>query len=60
MTVPALTKEQAPAVVQAAAAERDTIQANLLELDGSFGKRLLTEPSSPARPSALGHRGRPG
>ncbi len=41
MTVPALTKERAPAVVQAAAAERDAIQANLLELDGSFGKRLL-------------------
>jgi hypothetical protein len=28
-------------VVQAAVAERDAIQANLLELDGSFGKRLL-------------------
>jgi hypothetical protein len=41
MTVSALTKERAPAVVQAAAAERDAIQANLLELDGSFGKRLL-------------------
>jgi hypothetical protein len=41
MTVPALTKERAPAVVQAAVAERDAIQANLLELDGSFGKRLL-------------------
>jgi len=41
MTVPALTKERAPAAVQAAAAERDAIQANLLELDGSFGKRLL-------------------
>ena len=41
MTVPVLTKERAPAVVQAAAAERDAIQANLLELDGSFGKRLL-------------------
>jgi hypothetical protein len=27
--------------VQAAVAERDAIQANLLELDGSFGKRLL-------------------
>ena len=38
---PALTKERAPAVVQAAVAERDAIQANLLELDGSFGKRLL-------------------
>ena len=38
---PVLTKERAPAVVQAAVAERDAIQANLLELDGSFGKRLL-------------------
>jgi hypothetical protein len=36
-----VTKERAPAVVQAAVAERDAIQANLLELDGSFGKRLL-------------------
>ena len=41
MTVPVLTKERAPAVVQATVAERDAIQANLLELDGSFGKRLL-------------------
>ena len=41
MTIPVLTKERAPAVVQAAVAERDAIQANLLELDGSFGKRLL-------------------
>jgi len=41
MTIPTLTKERAPAVAQAAAAERDAIQANLLELDGSFGKRLL-------------------
>jgi hypothetical protein len=41
MTIPALTKDRAPAVVQAAVAERDAIQANLLELDGSFGKRLL-------------------
>jgi hypothetical protein len=41
MTAPALTKERAPAVVQAAVAERDAIQANLLELDGSFGKRML-------------------
>jgi hypothetical protein len=39
--IPVLTKERAPAVVQAAVAERDAIQANLLELDGSFGKRLL-------------------
>lgn len=36
-----LTKEQAAAAVRAAVGERDAIQANLLELDGSFGKRLL-------------------
>jgi len=41
VTIPALTRDRAPAVVQAAVAERDAIQANLLELDGSFGKRLL-------------------
>jgi hypothetical protein len=41
MSAPMLTKERAPAAVQAAVAERDAIQANLLELDGSFGKRLL-------------------
>jgi hypothetical protein len=41
MTTPVLTKDRAPAAVQAAVAERDAIQANLLELDGSFGKRLL-------------------
>jgi len=41
MTILALTKDRAPAVVQAAVAERDAIQVNLLELDGSFGKRLL-------------------
>jgi hypothetical protein len=40
MTQP-LTREQALAAATAAAAERDTIQANLLDLDGSFGKRLL-------------------
>jgi hypothetical protein len=40
MTFP-LTREQAQAAATAAAAERDTIQANLLDLDGSFGKRLL-------------------
>jgi hypothetical protein len=40
MTYP-LTREQAQAAASAAAAERDTIQANLLDLDGSFGKRLL-------------------
>ena len=36
-----LTRDQAQAMVAAAAAERDTIQANLLDLDGSFGKRML-------------------
>jgi hypothetical protein len=41
MTAQMLTRERAPAAVQAAVAERDAIQANLLELDGSFGKRLL-------------------
>lgn len=34
-------RDQAEAAVSAAAAQRDTIQANLLELDASFGKRLL-------------------
>jgi hypothetical protein len=37
----ALTREQAQAVLAQRSAERDTIQANLLDLDGSFGKRLL-------------------
>jgi hypothetical protein len=37
----ALTWEQGRAAVAAAVAQRDTIQANLLDLDGSFGKRLL-------------------
>jgi hypothetical protein len=41
MSAQVLTRERAPAVVQAAVAERDAIQANLLELDSSFGKRLL-------------------
>jgi hypothetical protein len=36
-----LTREQAAAAVESAVRERDTIQANLLDLDGSFGKRLL-------------------
>lgn len=36
-----LSREQAAAAVAAAVKERDTIQANLLELDSSFGKRLL-------------------
>jgi len=42
MNVPAMGKEQAGAAVKAAVAERDAIQANLLELDSSFGKQLLT------------------
>ena len=41
MTTPNLTKDQAGAAVKAAVAERDAIQANLLELDSSFGKQLL-------------------
>ncbi len=41
MTVPMLTRDQAGAAVTAAVAERDAIQANLLELDSSFGKQLL-------------------
>ena len=36
-----MTREQAAAAVAAATAERDGIQANLLDLDGSFGKRML-------------------
>ena len=36
-----VTREQAAAAVAAATAERDGIQANLLDLDGSFGKRML-------------------
>jgi hypothetical protein len=36
-----LTSDQARAAVKAAAAERDAIQANLVELDRSFGHRLL-------------------
>ncbi len=35
------TRDQATTAVGAAASERDTIQQNLLDLDGSFGKRLL-------------------
>src|SRR5260370_26169869 len=35
------TRPQAADAVAAASGERDTIQANLLDLDGSFGKRLL-------------------
>jgi hypothetical protein len=36
-----MTREQAAAAVAAATAERDGIQANLLDLDDSFGKRML-------------------
>lgn len=36
-----MTREQAAEAVAAKAAQRDGIQANLLDLDGSFGKRLL-------------------
>jgi hypothetical protein len=39
--VTALTRGQAESATAAAAAQRDTIQANLLDLDASFGKRLL-------------------
>jgi hypothetical protein len=41
MTRPVMTRDQAAAAVKATAAERDAIQANLLELDSSFGKQLL-------------------
>jgi hypothetical protein len=36
-----MSGEQAAAAVAEATAERDSIQANLLDLDGSFGKRML-------------------
>src|SRR5438552_1923861 len=36
-----MPREQAAAAVAAATAERDGIQAKLLDLDGSFGKRML-------------------
>src|SRR6266567_2433295 len=36
-----ITREQAAAAVAVATAERDSIQANLLDMDGSFGKRML-------------------
>jgi hypothetical protein len=36
-----LTREQAEAAVSAAVAERDTIRANLLDLDRSLGRQLL-------------------
>jgi len=35
------SRDLAAAGIEAAARERDTIQANLLDLDNSFGKRLL-------------------
>ncbi|HYX57993.1 MAG TPA: hypothetical protein VE888_03185 [Streptosporangiaceae bacterium] len=41
MSSPVMTRDQAAAAVKAAVAERDAIQANLLELDSSFGKQLL-------------------
>ncbi|HEX4834063.1 MAG TPA: hypothetical protein VH478_23560 [Trebonia sp.] len=37
-----VTRQEAQAALDAATAERDTIQANLLDLDNSFGKRLLS------------------
>jgi len=36
-----LTRQQAADAAKQAVDERDTMQANLLDLDGSFGKRLL-------------------
>ena len=36
-----MTRERAAATVAAATAERESIQTNLLDLDGSFGKRML-------------------
>jgi hypothetical protein len=37
-----VTRQEAQAALAAAVTERDTIQANLLDLDGSFGKQLLS------------------
>jgi hypothetical protein len=37
-----LTPQQAASAVASAVAERDTIQQNLLDLDGGFGQRLLS------------------
>jgi hypothetical protein len=37
-----VTRQEAQASLDAATAERDTIQSNLLDLDGSFGKQLLS------------------
>jgi len=50
MTVPMLTRDQAGAAAKAAVAERDAIQANLLELDSSFGKQLLAGAVTGERP----------
>src|SRR5258705_48699 len=41
MSVPVMTRDQPAAAVKASVAERDAIQANLLDLDSSFGKQLL-------------------
>ena len=37
-----VTRQEAQASLDSATAERDTIQSNLLDLDGSFGKQLLS------------------
>ncbi len=37
-----MTRDEAAATLASRTAERDKIQANLLDLDGSFGKRLLS------------------
>jgi hypothetical protein len=37
-----VTRQEVTAALAKAVAERDTIQANLLDLDGSFGKQLLS------------------
>ena len=42
-----MSREQAAAAVAEATAERDSIQANLLDLDGSFGKRKLAGATLP-------------
>jgi len=36
------TRQEAQAALDKAVAERDTVQGNLLDLDGSFGKQLLS------------------
>ena len=57
-----MTREQAAAAVADATAERDSIQANLLDLDGSFGKRMLAGGGPDRRVEAAlgGGRRRPG